>query len=110
MTAQRLRTGIPLWDIGIAAAALFTTGLLAKAQMPGGETLGDIRGLKKFLRSPKDRFVRAIATKRCEYALGRHDVPADRPHIDTWPGQLDDAQADNKDLITSVVLSELFSR
>ncbi len=58
----------------------------------------------------KDRFHRALATKLFSYAVGRHVVPADRPHIDKMLGELEASGLGMRDLITGVVLSEPFRR
>jgi hypothetical protein len=82
----------------------------ASGELPSGETFTDVIGLKDILMGRKDRFHRALATKLFSYAVGRHVVPVDRPHIDKILVELEASGSGMQDLITGVVLSEPFRR
>jgi Protein of unknown function (DUF1592)/Protein of unknown function (DUF1588)/Protein of unknown function (DUF1585)/Protein of unknown function (DUF1595)/Protein of unknown function (DUF1587)/Planctomycete cytochrome C len=80
----------------------------ASGEMPDGRKYDSVDEFKHILMTRRDQFARALTTRLLAYAVGRHTVPADRPHIDDIVEQLSRNGYGFRDLIRQIVKSKPF--
>ena len=91
------------WRDGDAGAPINATGAL-----PGGVTFEGPDGLKEYLLTRKDDFVRNLAVKLLSYALGRGLTEADGCAVDAIVERVRAADYSSRELIFAVVESDPF--
>ena len=78
--------------------------------MPNGDIFKDVVGLKEIMVNDLELFARNLSTKLLTYATGRTMEVSDRPIIDRIVKEAIQPENGLKDLLTQVVLSEVFLR
>ena len=91
------------WRDGADGAPIDATGAL-----PGGVTFDGPDGLKSYLLTRKDDFVRNLASKLLSYALGRGLTEADGCAVDAIVTRVRAADYSSRELIFAVVESDPF--
>ena len=77
-------------------------------ELPSGEAFDTVHGLKEVLLARKDRFAHTLTEKLLVYATGREMTFRDRHEISTLTAADPDGPLGLRDLVTSVVTSEIF--
>ena len=77
-------------------------------ELPSGEAFDTAHGLKQVLLARKDRFAHTLTEKLLVYATGREMTFRDRREISTLAAADSDVPLGLRDLVTSVVSSEIF--
>ena len=80
----------------------------ASGQLNESQRFDGVTEFKKLLLSQQDQFAKAFVEKLLAYAIGRHIDSSDRPHVDQILESTRNDVYPMKDLIESVVLSDLF--
>ena len=82
----------------------------SSGRMPNGDIFKDVVGLKEIMVNDLELFARNLSTKLLTYATGRTMEVSDRPVIDRIVKEAIQPENGLKDLLTQVVLSEIFLR
>ena len=82
----------------------------SSGRMPNGDIFKDVVGLKEIMANDLELFARNLSTKLLTYATGRTMEVSDRPVIDRIVKEAIQPENGLKDLLTQVVLSEIFLR
>ena len=82
----------------------------SSGRMPNGDIFKDVVGLKEIMANDLELFTRNLSTKLLTYATGRTMEVSDRPVIDRIVKEAIQPEHGLKDLLTQVVLSEIFLR
>lgn len=79
-------------------------------ELPDGKTFNDLAELKQHLHARQDFFARTVTEGLLTHALGRRMEPSDRAAVDAILAPLADRDYPAAELITAIVLSDLFRR
>lgn len=80
----------------------------AIATLPTGEQLAGPAGLKAYVMSQKDTFVRVLTRKMLAYALGRGLLPSDLCTVELIVQRVREHEYRSQELVLGIVLSEPF--